>query len=83
VDLVNDMIASALESDCDVLDDIYHSLSLSLARNAAIPEGQVLSNLEMEGLVDDLFSCSDVNHTPDGKNIIGVLRQSDIERLFS
>ncbi|MCR4774020.1 MAG: DNA mismatch repair endonuclease MutL [Prevotella sp.] len=83
VDLVNDMIASALESDCDVLDDIYHSLSLSLARNAAIPEGQVLSNLEMEGLVDDLFSCSDVKHTPDGKNIIGVLRQSDIERLFS
>ncbi|MDY4952835.1 MAG: hypothetical protein SO098_10225, partial [Prevotella sp.] len=57
-------------------------MALSLARNAAIPVGQVLGNNEMENIVNSLFACEDVNHTPDGKKIIAILRQQEIDLLF-
>ncbi len=59
-----------------------HSLALALARQSAIPYGQVLSNEEMDTLVNQLFACSDVNHTPDGHTIIAILPQADIDSLF-
>jgi DNA mismatch repair protein MutL len=80
--LVRDMVTSAIEKDSDVVDEINQSLALSLARNAAIPQGQVLSNDEMENIVNGLFACSNVNYTPDGKNILCILRQQEIEHLL-
>ena len=62
---------------------VSQSLYLSLARNAAIPYGQVLSNEEMENIVNSLFSCSNVNYTPDGKPILVILPQTDIDALFN
>ena len=62
---------------------LHRTLALSLATSAAIPYGQVLSNEEMEALVNQLFACSDVNHTPDGHLILSILPQSSIDRLFS
>ena len=61
---------------------VSQSLYLSLARAAAIPYGQVLSNDEMENIVNSLFSCSNVNYTPDGKSIFIILPQADIDGLF-
>jgi len=61
---------------------VYHSIALCLARNAAIPYGQVLSNEEMERLINDLFQSTDVNRTPDGKTIIGILNQQELEHLM-
>ena len=61
---------------------VVQSLHLSLARAAAIPYGQVLSNEEMENIVNSLFSCSNVNYTPDGKSIFAILPQADIDGLF-
>jgi DNA mismatch repair protein MutL len=36
----------------------------------------------MEAIVNQLFSCSDVNHTPDGRTILSILPQQDIEHLL-
>ncbi len=58
------------------------ALALSLARQAAIPHGQVLSNDEMEGLVNGLFACENVNYTPDGKSVLCILQQQEIEHLL-
>ena len=57
-------------------------LALRMAQCAAIPYGQVLSNEEMESIINDLFTCSNVNHTPDGKAILCILPQTDIEQLM-
>jgi len=80
--LVQDMIISAMEKTGDVRDEINQNLSLSLARNAAIPLGQVLSNEEMEGIVNALFACNNPNYTPDGKNILCIIKQGEIEQLL-
>lgn len=82
VTLITDMVAAAIESGTHVKEEIDHVLALSLARNAAIPQGQVLSNSEMESIVNELFACSNVNYTPSGTPIIVIMQQHDIEHLF-
>ena len=82
VALINDMVASALESGTSAKDEIDQTLALSLARNAAIPQGQVLSNAEMDNIVNELFACSNVNYTPSGEPVIAIMKQQDIEHLF-
>ena len=62
---------------------VNKNIALSLAQSVAIPYGQVLSNDEMEQVVNELFACSNVNYTPNGKAILSILPQIDIERLFA
>lgn len=80
--LVADMIDAAVNKDATVHEEINRSLALSLARSAAIPRGQVLGNDEMESVINDLFACGNVNYTPDGKKILFILPQQDIERMM-
>lgn len=82
VQLLHDMVADAVSSAGDSMDELNKTLALSMARHVAIPQGQVLSNSEMENLVNELFACSNVNYTPDGKAILGILPQCDIEKLL-
>ena len=82
VQLLHDMVADAAANVGDSMDDLNKTLALSMARHVAIPQGQVLSNSEMENLVNELFACSNVNYTPDGKAILGILPQHDIEKLL-
>ena len=82
VSLVQDLVASAAEHGTSAIDDINHSIALGLARNAAVAYGQVLTNEEMDTLVNDLFACSNFNYAPDGKKILCILKQSEIEHLI-
>lgn len=81
--LVRDMVAASRESEVSGADEIRRSMALSLARNAAIPQGQVLDNNEMEDLINRLFACNNPNYTPDGNPILCILRQQEIEHLLS
>ena len=83
VKLLKDMVAEAAETGAPAADGISGKLALQLARSAAVPYGQVLNNDEMESIVNELFTCSNVNYSPDGKPVIAMLKQQDIERLFS
>ena len=82
ITLLQSIVAAAAEQTAGAADEISHSLALSMARTAAIPQGQILSNEEMESLVNQLFACSNVNYTPDGKTILAILPQRDIEQLL-
>ncbi len=80
--LVKDMIASAMEQENNSTDQLFNSMALSMARNAAIPYGQILGNDEMEHLINNLFTCSNVNYTPDGKKILAIMKQEEMKRLL-
>lgn len=82
VQLIQEMLSDTIEKGLGDLHDIHSSLALSLARHAAIPQGQILNNEEMENLVNELFACSNVNYTPDGKAILCILPQREIEQLL-
>lgn len=82
VKLVRDMVSSAIDKGITAVDELNQDLALSLARHAAIPYGQVLNNVEMENLVNDLFACGNVNYAPDGKTVLCILQQQEIEHLL-
>lgn len=80
--LLVSMLEDAADNVSSSTDALRRSLALTMARAAAIPVGQVLSNVEMESLINELFTCSNVNYTPDGKAIICILPQREIEQLM-
>lgn len=82
VELVRNMVHTAMEKGNDVKEEIQHILALTLARAAAIVYGQVLSNEEMVNLVDSLFACSAPNYTPDGKVVLTTIKEDELEKPF-
>ncbi|MCM1109099.1 MAG: DNA mismatch repair endonuclease MutL [Clostridium sp.] len=82
VELAGNMLHCVLEKGSGAEEEVQHRLALSLARSSAIVPGQVLGNEEMENLVDGLFACAVPNYAPDGKIIIAILEQTEIETLF-
>lgn len=82
VSLVRDMVATTALPGAGTVDDLIHSMALNLARHAAISYGEVLDNEAMDRLVNQLFTCENVNYTPDGKKILSILKQDVIDQLF-
>ena len=81
-ELVQNMVHTAIEKGCKVREEVQGMLALSLAKAAAIAQGQVLSNEEMNNLVDGLLTSTSPNYTPDGKTALVVMKEEDIEKLF-
>lgn len=81
-ELVRNMVHTAIEKGCKVKEEVQCMLALSLAKAAAIVPGQVLSNEEMNGLIDGLLTSSMPNYTPDGKLILSVLKENELEKMF-
>ena len=82
VQLLHDMVDEAVHQGEVSNDALGQALALTMARHAAIPQGQVLNNDEMENIVNELFACSNVNYTPDGRSILCILPQHEIEDLL-
>lgn len=82
VELVRNMVHTAMEKGNDVKEEVQSILALTLARAAAIVYGQVLTNDEMSNLVDSLFACATPNYTPDGRTVLSTIKEEDIEKLF-
>ena len=83
VELVRNMVHTALEKGSDVKEEVQTQLALTLARAAAIVYGQVLSSEEMSALVDSLFACATPGYTPDGRTVLTTLKDEDLEKLFA
>lgn len=82
IELIQNMVHTALEKAGKVKEEIQSILALTLAKAAAIVPGQVLTHEEMTGLVDELFAVSTPNYTPDGKTVLAVISEDELEKLF-
>lgn len=82
VALIQSMVHTAMEKGGKVKEEVQSNLALTLAKAAAIVPGQVLTNEEMNGLVDGLFAVATPNYTPDGKTVLSVLQEDELEKLF-
>ena len=81
--LVVEMLSSALEKKDGVKSDVHANMALTMARSAAIIDGQVLSNAEMNAVVSELLACPMPNYTPDGKKIICIIDEQEFSKMFS
>ena len=82
VSLIRNMVDRAIETGCEVHEEICDSLALSLAKAAAIRPGKILSGEEMDDLLASLFSCQESNLTPDGKTIVSKLTDEELDKRF-
>lgn len=82
VKLLAEMVHNLKEGKQNLEQEVYHHLALTMARQTSIVLGQVLSVQEMETLIASLFQTSNPNLTPDGKQIISILSQEEIDKRF-
>ncbi len=78
--LIKTMLANIIETGLDVKSEIQEKLALSFARSVAINYGKPLSVEEITDIVNRLFACPTPNFTPDGKKILTVLDDEDMDR---
>lgn len=82
VAVVQQMVESVKQQDGGHADALHHQLALVLARNNAIEVGEVLTPVQMENLIGDLFQCEIQNLSPSGKTILTILQQEAIDKMF-
>lgn len=82
VAVVQQMVERVKERDGGQAEALHHSLAIVLARHNAIEVGEVLTAQQMESLVGDLLQSQNPNHSPDGKAILHIMPQADIEKMF-
>ena len=82
VTLVNELVSAVVEYGSDVKSEINSFLALQLAERAATPYGEILSQEQMESLIERLLQCENSRYTPDGKTITVFLGEKEIEQHF-
>ena len=81
--VVQQMVESVKQQDGGHADALHHQLALVLARHNAIEVGEVLTPVQMETLIGDLFQCEIQNLSPSGKTILTILQQEQIDKMFN
>jgi DNA mismatch repair protein MutL len=80
--IVGDIIDCIKNKDANVKEVLHENIALTLAKASAVGYGQQMTFEEMDHLVGQLFACSNANYTPDGKRIVVVLTNEEIEKKF-
>ena len=80
IDLLLDLLEKAKSTSLDPTVGIHESISLTLAESSALKSGQKLTNEEMNDLIDRLFACANHNFTPNGKKIMTIFSQDELEK---
>ncbi len=62
--------------------DLHHDVALRMARHGAVAYGQLLTNNEMDSIINQLFQCRNLNYAPDGKRILSIIEQGKIDQMF-
>ena len=82
IETLQDITDKVLETGCEVKEEISEALALALAKKAAIPSGKFLSEEEAGSLIAGLFASSGPNYTPDGKSILSIISEEEVEKRF-
>lgn len=82
VKLFMDILHGAMEQTGEAREKVRDKVALTMAKEIAIVAGQVLSLEEMKSLVDELFKTTLPSRTPEGKSVVYIMADNEIERNF-
>lgn len=80
--LLKELIAEVMLTGMGVKESIQEKIAMVLARKTAIQYGHIMTLTEMTQLFEDLFSCENHQYTPDGKLILTVLQNDEVDKRF-
>ncbi|MBB3187140.1 DNA mismatch repair endonuclease MutL [Microbacter margulisiae] len=79
IELLIDTVKHSKGKMKEVLDE---AIALTMAKSAAVNNDRPMTQDEMGQLLGQLFTCENPNTTPDGKPIVVILGQDEIEKKF-
>ena len=82
VPVLQQIIEKVRSRGADTQSEWREQIALSLAQSTAIPLGKSLSEQEMRQIVGDLMQLPSHRLTPDGKTIVSLLTNEEIEKKF-
>jgi DNA mismatch repair protein MutL len=82
IELLHDLIEKSKTTEEDPSLHIKETIALTLSKAASLKVGQALTAEEMSALIDQLFACKDPYYTPDGKKIMIIISEEEIEKRF-
>ena len=82
VPVLQQIIEKVRSRGADTQSEWREQIALSLAQSTAIPLGKSLSEQEMRQIVGDLMQLPSHRITPDGKTIVSLLTNEEIEKKF-
>jgi len=81
-ELIEILLEEYKSTQADPSGGMKEKVAAALASAAAIPYGKVLSKMEMEDIIDNLFACKEPNYSPKGKTVISIITMEDIDKRF-
>jgi DNA mismatch repair protein MutL len=82
VQLLEGLLENYKQNLLELKSDKRENLARSMAYNTAIKSGKVLSQHEMNNLIDELFACKMPYSTPTGKPTVTTFSLEDLDKRF-
>jgi DNA mismatch repair protein MutL len=81
-DIIEEMLETYKSYEGDLKLEAKEKVARAAAKASAIPYGKVLEQEEMRNLVDNLFSCTNPNYSPSGKQVFSIINIEEIEKIL-
>lgn len=82
ITLLHDLVYAAIETGSSIKDKMHKAIAATMAKSAALVYGQVLSDDEINILLEQLFSLSNSKYTPNGQLVYSIIEDSVIDKSF-
>lgn len=82
VDTILRVIHNVQDTEQTATEQWHEMVAISLADQMAIPQGKVLSEIEMRDLIQRLLQVSSSRYLPNGQPIITILSHEEIQKRF-
>lgn len=81
-EVLTQLIGHYKETEGNVKEKMKERIALALSKAAATGYNTPMNTKEMGDMIDNLFACQHQNYTADGKTIIHILKNEDINGWF-
>ena len=80
---IHNMLHLIRETGANAQEEWRKKIALSLAQDTAIPYGKKLTTEEAQKLLAQLFELPSYRRTPDGKNVMVIISDEDLQKRFN
>jgi DNA mismatch repair protein MutL len=81
--LIDGILSDCKTGEIDLKQEVNRQIAASMAKKAAMPSGKYLSPVEMGELFDQLFACREPGYTPNGKTILSIINNEELDKRFT
>ncbi len=80
--IIDEIIEAYKSSEINIENDLKERIAKTMAKQSSLKPGKFLTSQEMDELIGQLFACQVPNYTPDGKPVISILSNDEIDSRF-